>query len=529
MSWRRVAPTLLASAFALAYVIISPRSLDLAAHLARAELFRREGFGLWDNWWYAGHHTPGYSVLFPPLAAALTPQVVGAVSAVLTAWLFELLVFGVFGEPAWLGALWFGAATAVNLYTGRLAFAFGLLFAVAAALALQRRRPAWAAIAAVASALASPVAALFAALGAVAYGAGALIADRDRRAALAGATTAAAALLPVLVLAVAFPEGGSEPFTLATLWPVALIAALLAVLPASATDADRRTLMVFRVGGVLYLAGCLLAYAIPTPAGSNVARLGSLTAGPVAALLLWRRREWWLAGLALPLLYLAVQAPVRDVRDAAGQPAAGRTYWQPLLAFLRRQSGPPFRIEIPFTAFHGEAYAVAPSFPLARGWERQLDIAGNTLFYSTPLTASTYAAWLHRMAVRFVVATDARLDYSAHKEQALLDSGLPYLRPVWRSRHFTVYAVADPTPIVSGAATLTALGPDSLNVRATRAGTAAVRVHFTPYWRLTGVPGCVAPAGDWTRLTLRRAGDARLVIGFAVGRIGARSPRCTPG
>ncbi|HEY8764389.1 MAG TPA: hypothetical protein VIM18_09375, partial [Solirubrobacteraceae bacterium] len=140
-SARRGAPTAAAAVLALAYVIVSPPSLDLAAHLLRAKLFGAEGFGLWNNWWYSGHHVPGYSVLFPPVAWLLTPQVAGALAAVATAALFESLVWRHFGPRAWLGALWFGAATATDLYTGRLTFAFGLLPAVATAVALQRRRP----------------------------------------------------------------------------------------------------------------------------------------------------------------------------------------------------------------------------------------------------------------------------------------------------------------------------------------------------------------------------------------------------
>ncbi len=138
---RRIGPTSVAAGLALAYVLVSPPSLDLAAHLFRAKLFGAEGFGLWNNWWYAGHHTPGYSVLFPPVAWLVTPQVAGAIAAVATAAVFESLVWQRYREQAWLGALWFGAATAIDLYTGRLAFAFGLLPAVATAWALQRRRP----------------------------------------------------------------------------------------------------------------------------------------------------------------------------------------------------------------------------------------------------------------------------------------------------------------------------------------------------------------------------------------------------
>ena len=69
---KRVLPTFTSAVIAAAYVIIAPRSEDLAAHLLRAKLFSVEGwFGIWNNWWYAGHNIPGYSVLFPPFAAAL--------------------------------------------------------------------------------------------------------------------------------------------------------------------------------------------------------------------------------------------------------------------------------------------------------------------------------------------------------------------------------------------------------------------------------------------------------------------------
>ncbi|MEA2157761.1 MAG: hypothetical protein QOD66_141 [Solirubrobacteraceae bacterium] len=517
---RRVAPTAVAAVLALAYVIVSPPSLDLAAHLLRAKLFGAEGFGLWNNWWYSGHHVPGYSVLFPPVAWLLTPQVAGALAAVGTAALFESLVWRHFGARAWLGALWFGAATATDLFTGRLTFAFGLLPAVATALALQRRRPVLAAALALLTALASPVAALFAALAGAAYAVGRLIADRDRRAVMVGAGVVVAALVPVLILAVAFPEGGTEPFTLPVLWPILLIAVVsLAALP--------KDEWVLRSGTVLYVLGCLGSYAVPSPVGSNAARLGSLLAGPLAALLWWRRRMAWLLVVALPLLYIQWQAPVRDVRTSANDPSDAAAYWKPLLSFLGRQGGPPFRVEVPFTQFHFEAYQLAPRFPIPRGWERQLDIKDNPLFYEGTLTAGRYEQWLHQVAVRFVAVADVNLDYAGRQEYALIARGLPDLHLVMRSTHWRVYAVRDPTPVVTGAATLRALGPNSLTLTATRPGHALVRVHFTPYWALGQGSGCVAPAGDFTALTLRRPGPVRLVISFSPGRIGSRAPRCS--
>src|SRR5438270_4774494 len=192
---RRAAPTLVAGALALVYVIVSPASLDLAAHLPRARLFSAEGFGIWDNWWYAGHHTLGYSVLFPPLAALLTPQIVAGIATTGAAALFEPLARDHFGEEAWLGAVWFGAGTATNLFTGRLTFAFALLPMVGVALALEHRRDALAVALAVVTALASPVAALFSALVGAAYALGGER-RRDRRM-LTGAAVVAASLVPV--------------------------------------------------------------------------------------------------------------------------------------------------------------------------------------------------------------------------------------------------------------------------------------------------------------------------------------------
>ncbi|MDQ6777665.1 MAG: hypothetical protein M3071_15955, partial [Actinomycetota bacterium] len=120
---RRAAPVVLAAALAGAYLIWAPVSVDLAAHLVRAKLFDVEGFGIWDSWWYAGHHTPGYSVLFPPVAAALGPQLAAAIAVVGTVGLFAALARRHFGEDAWLGALWFAVGAATDLYGGRLTFA----------------------------------------------------------------------------------------------------------------------------------------------------------------------------------------------------------------------------------------------------------------------------------------------------------------------------------------------------------------------------------------------------------------------
>jgi hypothetical protein len=65
-----------------------------------------------------------------------------------------------------------------------------------------------------------------------------------------------------------------------------------------------------------------------------------------------------------------------------------------------------------------------------------------------------------------------------------------------------------------------------MDVKAQRTGTALIRVRFTPYWAVTEGSGCVAPAGGFTRLTVRRAGTLRIAISFSLSRIRATSPRC---
>ncbi|HWF74608.1 MAG TPA: hypothetical protein VG186_14755, partial [Solirubrobacteraceae bacterium] len=171
---RRAAPVALAAALGAVYLIWSPATVDLAAHLFRARLFKAEGFGIWDNWWYAGHHTPAYSVLFPPVAAALGPQLAAALAVVGTAGLFEPLARRHFGAAAWLGALWFAVGAAAEMFSGRLTFAFGLLPAVATLLALSHGRRGAAGALCVITALASPVAALFTALAGLAVAGGSL-------------------------------------------------------------------------------------------------------------------------------------------------------------------------------------------------------------------------------------------------------------------------------------------------------------------------------------------------------------------
>ena len=251
----------------LLWLLVDPRTPDLAAQVYRAGLFERMGFAVWDEHWYAGHALPGYSLLFPPLAALLGLRAVAALSVLASAALFERLVLGVYGPRARWGAAWFAVAAVGDIWLGRLTFALGVTCAVAAVFALVRGHPRWAALAAALCAAASPVAAVLLGLAALTDA----LARRSPRALLALALPAAVVAVPLALL---FEEGGFEPF------PIRSFAATVAVtlLFLWALPPGERLL---RTGGVLYLLACVLALVLHTPLGSNIERYAVLLAGPL--------------------------------------------------------------------------------------------------------------------------------------------------------------------------------------------------------------------------------------------------------
>ncbi len=539
---RRLPAWTITAVLGLVYVIAARPSSDLAAAAYRSDLFARAGFTLWDNSWYGGHHLPAYSALAPALGALLGPQLLAALSMTVAAALFAALIDGRFPARATrIAAVWFAFGAAISLLANRVPFDLGLAIGLGALLAAQRGHRGAALALAVLSALASPVAGAFLALAFLAWAIG----GSERAWPLA---LALAALAPVGLLVLVFPEGGTQPFAASSFYPalagVLLIAALIGRGPAreaaseaaSAAAVNRRVLL---AGALLYALAMSAAYVLPTAVGGNADRLGALFGAPVAALLLLGgstigRRPLVLLAFAPLLLYWQANAPVADFVSSAENPGANGSYYEPLLGELRRlgvgYAARPARIEVVPSVDHAEARFVAPAVMIARGWERQLDTYRNAVFYdeSTPLSATRYRAWLTEQAVSYVALPDAQVDYSASAEAGLLRAGrLGYLREVWRSPHWRLFAVLDASPLAQPPAVLTQLGSDSFTLRAPRAGAFTVRVHFTPYWALASGHGCVARApGDWTEVQAHRAGSLHVVIRFSLARVFSGGPRC---
>jgi hypothetical protein len=135
------------------------------------------------------------------------------------------------------------------------------------------------------------------------------------------------------------------------------------------------------------------------------------------------------------------------------------------------------------------------------------------------LTAAGYSRWLHEEAVSYVALPDSPLDPSSAQEGRLIRRWLPYLRLVFRSRHWTVYAVRDPTPLLEGPGRLTLLGHDSFALLAAAPGRFLVRIRYTPFWTLTSGSGQVAEApGGWTYVTANRPGQLQVTARFSFAR-----------
>jgi hypothetical protein len=506
-------PALLAAALAVLYLVWNPLAPDLAAQVFRTDLFGRDGFALWNGQWFGGHHTLGYSVLFPPLAAALGPRLVGCLAAVASAILFDRIARRHWGQDAWLGSLWFAASTATNLLIGRLTFTLGVAVGLAAVLALQRDRRALAVGLAALCSLSSPVAGLFLGLAGVSLAA---LPDRRRD----GLELAVSAVAPAAVLSLAFPDTGHQTFDAITLWPILVYSAALVVL---APRSERA----LRVGAVLYAVAAVASFVVDTPMGSNIARLGTTFGPAVLACVLWPHRRWLLLALA-PLLLFWQWKPTYNDLVKARDASAHASFYAPLVGFLSTHRDPPGRVEIVPTRTHWEVVHVSERFPIARGWERQLDTRFGPLFYDGALNAGTYRRWLDELGVRYVALSDGPHDFAARKEAKLVARGLPYLREVWRRGHWRVYTVAAPAALATGPLSVTRLGKQSVQLRARRAGVGLVRVRWSPYWELVRGSGCVErEADDLVRLRVRRAGELRLDFRFGFGRLFSRGARCS--
>jgi hypothetical protein len=365
---------------------------------------------------------------------------------------------------------------------------------------------------AIACPLMSPVAGAFLMLALMAW---ALAMPRGRRAPLIALVLITAA--PLLILRVVFPSSGPFPFLGIDL---ALIVAICAIgfawLP--------RKHGALRAGLVLYGLTAIAVFCVPNPIGGNLVRL-TVSFGPallVALASLYGRRALLL--LTVPLLIWQWSPALSAiVASNQNQTASELEFYQPLITELTRQ--PTIgRVEIPFTSGHWEAAYVAPHVPLARGWERQLDMNDNPLFYKKGLlTPASYREWLNDSGVSWIALPDVALDYSARAEAKLITANQHYLKLVWQNQHWRLWKVIGSPGMATGPARLVSVRPDQIVVNAAKAGTTTIRVRYTPAWNIISGPACVGPArGPWTEVI--SSGSGQIVIGTTLLRHDTNCP-----
>jgi hypothetical protein len=473
---------------------------DLAAQDAWTAFVLAHPTSAYDFAWYGGMHPASYSVISPFVMGLLGVRATLLVAGTLTTALVTVLIGRL---PTVVNPLWAGIYSAVaitgNAISGRATFGLGLALGTAAVAAVFAwpRLPPWrgerwvrgalTGLLAVVATAASPVAGLF--LGLLAT---ALWLRRRRAAALA------LGVGPVLVVAgtaVVFPSAGVQPFA----WQTAVVPLLLAgagwlLLP--------RRWRLARVGSAVYAAAVVLIWAVPTPIGTNVTRLSLLFGGII--LVAAASGSWWTSSLARRLgrwpgrLLLAgaiVTATgwqlVIAGNDVAGSSSASAldVGIQPLVAQLDARGADLGRVEVVPSKSHREASALAPYVNLARGWNRQADVARDPIFYGhdRPLTAERYRRWLRRMAVRFVVLPTSSIDYAGLRERTLIRSGVRFLTPVWSDSTWTLYAVSHPNPLVAPPGSLVSWDDAAITVSMPAAGSTIVRVAWSPWLSIVDV------------------------------------------
>ena len=477
------ASTAVAMVLAIAFLLAPLMGTDLSAQVAHADFFRSFGGVPIDLRWYGGTNQFGYSLISPAVMSVTGAKWLGAISAVVASGAFAYVLAGTGARRPAIGGVVGAICLVGNIASGRITFAFGVAFGMLAlALIVAGAWPRWARLAVIAvlgllATLASPVAGLFTGLAAGAL----MLADAAWRRwgvrpgprfgeALALGGGAALGLVPMTV----FGDAGTQPFTVDPVRTNVAIAVVVIVLVPLAYRA-------VRVGAVLAIALLLFALYVPSAIGSNSIRLTMLFAIPVIVALTMLPR-WPLLLVVVALIWWQNPVLLNDIANA-GAPETRASFYQPLLTRLG-PLGPIGRIEVVPLRDHWESSFVADAVPLARGWERQVDVKRNPIFYNGTLTPTTYGAWLRSNAVSYVALPVGQpLDTYAKAEAAVVREMPSYLTPVWQNADWQLYAVAQPQPFVAGGD----LGVVRRRCRRARRGVARRRARARPVVALADI------------------------------------------
>jgi len=504
----------IAAVLAATLLWAAPPGVDWAAHSYQTTFLVDNGFAIWNNFWYAGRYSfVTYSVLYYPLAALIGIRLLAVLSIATGALAFSAIVLGQWGVSSRLASRTFAVVSAGLVVSAAFPFALGAAFGLLALWALQERRHGRFVACALLTLAASPLGFAFLVVALV----GAAFARRSLRDSRIQITVIGVCISAELVLWRLFGDGGHFPYGLLQLVPSLLFGVVGLIVTRGVPEAR-----LLRGLFWTYIGVCLVAYVVPTAVGSNLERLRYVAlplAFLAAALRGWR--PLWLVVPAAALAGVWTTTPIfSTLARASTDPEASPAYWQPAVAYLHTNLSPSYRVEVVDTAEHWPAaYLPDAGIPIVRGWYRQSDFPQNELLYDSKLGGKAYRAWLRRMAVRFVLLTDAPADYSSRREAALLRSGKSGLVPVRYLRHMIVYELPHATPLITGPgdATVLWLWPQRLVAAVGAPGSYRVRIRWSPYWHAS--TGCVSRTADGlTSITTHETGLIELRFGVSVKR-----------
>jgi hypothetical protein len=480
----------------IGYLLAPLMGGDLSAQLARADFATAFPLTPVDLQWFGGFLPFGYSIWVPWVMGIMGVRLTGALATVVATWLTARL----FVRAGARRATWGAAAAAItlgsNLIEGRVTFACGIACGLAALLAITRRgvpRRIWAGVLSFLAGAASPVAALMLAVCATPL----LVRRR-----FVDAIVLLVSVVPAAILSLVFADPGHALFsTNDALRAIAVSVVVVAVVPIAE----------IRIGATVGAALVLALFLVSTPIGVSAARLTLLFAIPVITAYAAVKGRW--VALVVAIAVLAQPPITLGTLRNAGSDATQASYYQPLLDQIAAAGPLTGRVEVPELIGHWEAYYVARRIPIARGWLRQTD-TGRThdAFYDQRPNPQSYRAFLQRTATQYVAIADAPATYYARREIQLIDAGLPYLREVWRSAHWRLYAVDGATSIVSSPGVLVAEDAAHIALEAPPGSVVELRLRWWRWLTLDGEPGaCI--------------GQSDLGVALRVGSLGSSTSR----
>ena len=472
---------------------------DLSAQIAHADFAHAHPLRPVDFRWFGGSLQFGYSLYVPILAAYVGPQILGVIAAVIGTLLTTTIFVRSGLRHPMLGGVFAAACQVANLTEGRIAFAVGLVFTLAATLPLVERdggHRLWTAVAALLAGAANPVAGLFVGVVGLTVLVHGRVADAVRL--LVGAA------LGIGLVSLLFADGGPFVYAGGDAARAAAVTVLVAVLVP-------RWASYLWTGAAIAVVMVAAAYVLTTPVGANASRLAMLFAIPVIAAAV--EFVWWRTATAI-VAAAVIQTPVVfGTLGSAGHPITRPGYFTPLTDRIAAAGPVTGRIEIPEATGHWEAAYVAREYPLARGWLRQVDIElwDRTLYDDDGLTATSYQTFLRRTATQYVAVPNARLTFTGTREAALIRKGLPYLKAIWRSDDWTLYAVSGATPIVAPPGTKVTIGAADISFSAPAATEVRVNARWFRWLTLDSDDGtaCIAPTSN--------TDDATVILRTGVG------------